>query len=88
MPQVWPGLVSVMCPRWGRDAPGGGGARRCEAPGMPQGGGPWGYRLTHISAAGGLMLTTIRRLRRLVADYSLVDVRVDEQNVKTSGARR
>ena len=52
-----------------------------------------GYRLCAggsrtASAAQGVMLSTIRRLRRLVAAYKLVDVRVDEQNVKTSGARR
>ena len=40
------------------------------------------------SAAEGVMLSTIRRLRRLVAAYKLVDVRVDKQNVKTSGAGR
>ena len=34
------------------------------------------------------MLSTIRRLRLLVAAYSLVDLKVDEQNVKTWGARR
>ena len=32
------------------------------------------------------MLSTIRRLRLLVAAYSLVDLKVDEQNVKTWGA--
>ena len=52
-----------------------------------------GYRLCAggsrtASAAQGVMLSTIRRLRRLVAAYKLVDVRVDEQNVKTSGAGR
>ena len=42
--------------------------------------------LAHRKRAQGVMLTTIRRLRRLVAAYKLVDVRVDKQNVKTSGA--
>ena len=45
-----------------------------------------GYRTGN--AAEGVMLSTIRRLRRLVAAYKLVDVRVDKQNVKTSGAGR
>ena len=38
--------------------------------------------------AGGVILSTIRRQWRLVAAYSLVDVRVGKRNVKTSGARR
>ena len=52
-----------------------------------------GYRLCAggwrtANAAGGVILSTIRRQWRLVAAYSLVDVRVGKRNVKTSGARR
>ena len=45
-----------------------------------------GYRT--VSAAEGVMLSTIRRLRLLVAAYKLVDLKVDEPNVKTLGAGR
>ena len=32
MPQVGTSLVGVMCPRWGRDAPGGAGLSRRDVP--------------------------------------------------------
>ena len=57
---------------------------------------PWKPSLTDYGVClrrrpvlpSALMLSTIRRLQRLVAAYKLVDVRVDKRNVKTSGAGR
>ena len=40
------------------------------------------------NAARKMILSTTRRRRRLVARHKLVDVRVDEQNVKRSGGNR
>ena len=45
----------MSVPRWGREAPGGVGSSRREAPGRPQGGGPWGYRATHITMPADFM---------------------------------
>ena len=45
------GSAGVRCPRWGREAPGRGGTRWCEAPVSPQGGGAWGYCANHIRLA-------------------------------------
>ena len=49
-PQVVEGQASVSVPRWGREAPGGGLLSWRETPGTPEGGGPWGYHLSHITA--------------------------------------
>ena len=38
------------------------------------------------NAAGGLLLSTIRRRQRLVDGHKLVDTQVDVQNVKKLGA--
>ena len=46
------GMAGVRCPRWGREAPGTGGARWCEAPLSPQGGPPWGYCANHMTPRG------------------------------------
>ena len=47
-PQVGAGRPMVSRPRWGREARGGDSAGRREVPGVPEGGGPWGYRGGHI----------------------------------------
>ena len=47
-PLRWCEVPQGGCPRWGREAPGEGGARRREAPVSPQGGGTRGNRATHM----------------------------------------
>ena len=49
-PQVVEGQACVSVPRWGREAPGGGLLSWRETPRTPEGGGPWGYHLSHIIA--------------------------------------
>ena len=64
-PQVGTAGAAVSVPRWGREAPGGAGLSQREAPGRPQGGGPWGYCATH-------MRRSIGTERRLADSHSTV----------------
>ena len=45
----WRWLQPSEAPPRGCEAPGGLGEVDGDAPGVPQGGGPWGFRLAHIS---------------------------------------
>ena len=51
-PHLGPPEARVRSPPGDREAPPGAGSARREAPGAPEGGGSWGYNLTHINRCG------------------------------------
>ena len=54
-PGVGTVLAAVSRPRVGREAPGWGGPIWRETRGVPEGGGPWGYRVVHMKPRGSLI---------------------------------